>query len=140
MDCELSAATACVKVHPIKHKGFHLLQTLMTRKGLDINASMLEWSVLSWLHFVWPFCFLLDLGQSQKSPMYMRSKTVLYIQAFRWNWHIHPYFSWIPSISVLLLFCRHTLLVWFVIWIQVAAVAFIQDNRKDLSKMIPVVI
>ncbi len=45
MDCELSAATACVKVCPIKHKAIHLLQTLMTRKGLDINAIMLEWIV-----------------------------------------------------------------------------------------------
>jgi hypothetical protein len=38
MDCELSAATACVKVRTIKHKGIHLLQTLMTRKGLDIQC------------------------------------------------------------------------------------------------------
>jgi hypothetical protein len=39
------------------------------------------------------------------------------------------HFSWISSKSVLLLFCRHTLLIWFVIWIQVVAVAFIQNNE-----------
>jgi hypothetical protein len=58
MDCELSAATAFVKVRPIKHEGIHLLQTLMTRKGLDINAIMLEWSVSYLITFCLAILFL----------------------------------------------------------------------------------